>query len=181
MSNTSLVSVAYNVVGQYSQFGKLVVGAYRHGAERAVIGANTRYVSLLNSGMLPLVTDNVKATLFKVQVELTGLFEDGIAAGSNRAEQAIDFVAGGVNGGIQRVAAAAGRVEQSLDTQALSKVGQVAILPVAQASLTLATRTVDLTKRLSARVAGADAKVAPVAAKAKRVVRKAVRRAKARA
>jgi len=87
-----------------------------------------------------------------------------------------------VNGGIQRVAAAAGRVEEALDTQAITKVGNVAILPVAQISLTLATRTAEGTKRLSARIAGVESDVvAPVAAKAKRVVKKAVRRVKARA
>jgi len=173
----SLSSVASHIVGQYSQASKHIVGAYRSGAQRIVNGANTGYVSLLNSGMLPLVTSDVKASLFKVQTQLTGLVEGGIDTGSNRAVQAIDFVAGGLNGGIERVAAVAGRVEEALDTQALTKVGQVAILPVAQVSLTIATRTAEGTKRLSARVAG----VAPVVAKAKRVVKKAVRRAKARA
>ncbi|MES1163179.1 MAG: hypothetical protein ABUL50_08965, partial [Rhizobacter sp.] len=136
------------------------------------------YVSLLNSGVLPLVSADVKAALFKVQTQITGLVEEGIATGSSRAVQAIDFVAGGVNGGIDRVAAAAVRVEKALDTQALTKVGQVAILPVAQVSLTIATRTAEGTKRLSARVAGGGA---PVVAKAQRVVKTAVRRAKARA
>jgi len=46
----------------------------------------------------------------------------------------------------------------------------------------LATRTAEGTKRLSARIAGVESDVvAPVAAKAKRVVKKAVRRVKARA
>ena len=175
----SLSSVASHIVGQYSQASKHIVGAYRSGAQRLVNGANTGYVSLLNSGMLPLVTDDVKATLFKVQTQLTGLVEGGIDTGSNRAVQAIDFVAGGFNGGIERVAAAAGRVEEALDTQALTKVGQVAILPVAQISLTIATRTAEGTKRLSARVAGVESTIAPVVAKAKRVVKKTVRRAKA--
>lgn len=179
MTTQTLSSVASHIVGQYSQAGKHIVGAYRSGAQRLVNGANTGYVSLLNSGVLPLVTDDVKATLFKVQTRLTGLVEDGIDTGTSRTEQAIDFVAGGVNGGIERVAAAATRVEAALGTQALTKVGQVAILPVAQVSLTIATRAAEGTKRLSVRVAGGDTTIAPVVAKAKRVVKKAVRRARA--
>ena len=179
MTTPSLSSVAGHIVGQYSQASKHIVGAYRSGAQRLVNGANTGYVSLLKSGMLPLVTDDVRTSLFKVQTRLTGLVEQGIDAGSNRAVQAIDFVAGGVNGGLERVAAAADRVEKTLSTQALTKVGQVAILPVAQISLTIATRTAEGTKRLSARVAGADTPVAPVVAKAKRAVKSTVRRAKA--
>ncbi|MEP6874912.1 MAG: hypothetical protein ABI887_11155 [Burkholderiales bacterium] len=181
MTTQSLSSVASNIVGQYSQASKHLVDAYRSGAQRLVIGANTQYVTLLNSGALPLVTEDVKARIFKVQTQITGLVEQGINGGSDRAEQAIDFVAGGVNGGIERVAAAAGRVEEALKTTALTKVGQVAILPVAQVSLTLVTRAAEGTKRLSERVAGTEVAAAPVVAKAKRVVKKAVRRVKARA
>ncbi len=182
MSNQTLSSVASHIVGQYSQASKHMVDAYRHGARRLVIGANTRYVTFLKSGALPLVTEDVKNRLFKVQTQLTGLVEEGIDNGSNRAEQAIDFVANGVNGGIQRVTAAAGRVEEALATQALTKVGTVAILPVAKVSLTLVTRAAEGTKRLSARIAGAEPKkaAAPVA-KTQRVAKKAVRRSKARA
>ena len=181
MTTQSLATVASDIVGQYSQASKHIVGAYRSGAQRLVIGANTRYVTFLKSGALPLVSDDAKARLFKVQTQITGLVEQGINTGSDRADQTIDFVAGGVNGGIQRIAAVAGRVEEALDTKALTKVGQVAILPVAKVSLSLVTRAAEGTKRLSARVAGVEAQAAPVVAKAKRVVKKAVRRVKARA
>lgn len=182
MSTQTLSSVTSHIVGQYAQASKHMVDAYRRGAQRLVIGANTRYVTFLKSGALPLVTEAVKTRLFKVQTQLTGLVEVGINSGSDRAEQAIDFVANGVNGGIQRVAAAAGRVEEALTTQAITKVGTVAILPVARVSLTLATRAAEGTKRLSARIAGVAPKQAAAAAvKTKRVVRKPVRRTKARA
>jgi hypothetical protein len=181
MTTQSLSSVASDIVGQYSQASKHLVDAYRSGANRLVIGANTRYVTFLKSGALPLVTEDVQARLFAVQTKITGLVEEGINSGSDRSEQAIDFVAGAVNGGIDRVAAAAGRVEEALNTNAITKVGEVAILPVAQVSLTLVTRAAEGTKRLSARVAGTEAKAAPAVAKAKRVVKKAVRGAKNRA
>lgn len=181
MTTQSLSSVASDIVGQYSQASKHLVDAYRSGAQRLVIASNTRYVTLLKSGALPLVTEDVKANLFKAQTKITSLVEQGINTGSDRAEQAIDFFANGVNGGIQRVAAATDRVEEALNTKALTKVGTVAILPVAQVSLNLVTRAAEGTKRLSARVAGTEAAVAPVVAKAKRVVKKTVRRVKASA
>ena len=176
MSMQTLSSVASNVVGQYTQVGKLIVGTYRAGAQRLVSGANTRYADFLNSRSLPLVNDAVKASLIDVQQQFAGLVEGGITSGSSRAEQAINLLAGGINGGIQRIAATAERVATAFDTNAITAVGTLT-MPAAQVSLELANRAVEGTKRLSASVIGADAQVA---ATTKRAVKKAVRRAKAR-
>ena len=176
MSTQTLSSVATHVVGQYSQIGKLIVGTYRAGAQRFVSGANTRYATFLNSRSLPLVSEAVKTSLINVQQHVANLVEGGIATGSDRAEQAINLLAGGINGGIQRIAATTERVESAFDTTALTTVGNLT-MPVAQVSLAIANRAVEGTKRLSARVIGAEVKVA---AKAKRAVKKVVRRAKAR-
>ena len=178
MTTQSLASVASHVVGQYSQVGKLIVSTYRAGAQRMVTGANTRYVSFLKSSTLPMVSADAKTSLINVQTKIADAMVGGIHTGSDRAEKAIDFVAGGVNGGIKRIAAVAGRVEEALDTTAITTVSNAAILPVAQVSLAIATRTVEGAKRLSARVVGVEAKAAVVATKAKRVVKKAVVRAK---
>jgi hypothetical protein len=184
-TTTSLSSVASSVVGQYTTVGKLILSAYRDGAQRLVSGANERYATFLNSRALPMLDNNVKATLIDAQTKFAGMIEGGIKAGTQRAEQAIDFVAGGVNGGIQRVAETSGKIEKALNTEALSTVATVAILPVAQVSLTIADRVVEGTKRLSARVAGAQAAVeeaqAEVVAEVERVVKKTTRRAKAAA
>lgn len=173
----SLSSVASNVVGQYTQVGKIIVGAYRSGAQRLISGANERYVSFLNSRDFPLVNDDVKASLINVQTQIAGLVEGGINNGSDRAEQAIDFVANGVNGSIKRVAETAERVEEAFDTKAITTVGTLAMMPVAQVSLEIANRAVEGTKRLSTRVAGAQEQVEEVVAKAtKRVAKKATAR-----
>ncbi len=179
MSTQTLSSVATHVVGQYSQVGKLIVGAYRTGAQRFVSGANTRYAAFLNRRSLPLVNGAVKASLIDAQQQIAGLVEGGIANGSERAEQAIDLLTGGVNGGIKRIAATAERVETAFDTTAITTVGSLT-MPVAQVSLEIANRAVEGTKRLSARVIGADTEVIEVATTAKRAVKKAVRRVKAR-
>ena len=179
MSTQTLSSVASNVVGQYSQVGKLIVGTYRAGAQRFVSGANTRYAEFLNSRSLPLMNEAVKASLIDVQQQIAGLVEGRITSGCYRAEQVIDFVAGGVNGGIQRIAATAGRVETAFDTSAITTVGSLT-MPAAQVSLAIANRAVEGTKRLSGRVIGDQAEAVEVAAPAKRAVKKAVRRTKAR-
>ena len=176
MSTQTLSSVASNVVGQYTQVGKLIVGTYRASAQRLVSGANTRYADFLNSSTLPLMDEAVKASLIDVQQQIAGLVEGGITTGTDRADQVIDFVAGGVNGGIQRIAATAERVATAFDTNAITAVGSLT-MPAAQVSLALANRAVEGTKRLSERVIGADA---PVVASTKRAVKKAVRRVKAR-
>jgi hypothetical protein len=163
MTTQSLSSVASNIVGQYSKAGKQILGAYRSGAQKLVSGASTRYVSMLKSGALPLVTDDLKARLANAQSQISG------------------FVAGGLSVSIERVAAVSDRVQDKLDTQAITKVGNIAILPVARISLMLATRAVVDTKRLSDRVTDVPLEAAPVVAKSKRVVNKAVRKVKARA
>jgi hypothetical protein len=174
MSTQTLSSVASHVVGQYTQVGKLIVGTYRAGTQRFVNGANTRYAEFLNSRSLPLMNDAVKASLIDAQQQIAGLVEGGITSGIDRAEQVIDFVAGGVNGGIQRIAATAERVATAFDTNAITTVGSLT-MPAAQVSLEIANRAVEGTKRLSARVTGADAQVV---ATTKRAAKKAVRRAR---
>jgi len=176
MSTQTFSSVAHHVVGQYSQVGKLIVGAYRTGAQRLVAGANTRYVSFLNSRALPLVNEAVKASLIDVQSRIVGAVEGGIVTGTGRAEQAIDLVAGGVNGGIVRAVATVQRVETAFNTNAISNVGKLT-MPVAQVSLEIANRAVEGTKRLSARVIGAEDKIEEVAATAQRVVKRAAKKA----
>lgn len=179
MSTQTLHSVATHVVGRYSQAGKLIVGMYRASAQRVVSGANTRYVEFLNSRSLPLVNEAVKASLIDVQQQFAGLVEAGITRSSDRAEQAINRLAGGVNKGIQRFTETAERVENAFDTTAISTVGSLS-MPAAQVSLEIANRAVEGTQRLSARVIGADAEVFKAITSTKRVVKKAVRRTRAR-
>jgi hypothetical protein len=180
MSTQSFSSVASDVVGQYSQVGKLFVGAYRTGAQRIANGANTRYADFLNNRALPLVNADVKASFINVQQQIVGAVVDGITNGLVRAEQAIDLLASGVNRGIQRAAATAGRVESAFNTTAISTVGSLT-MPVAQVSLEIANRAVEGTKRLSARVIGVPAEVVEAVPAAKRAVKKTAGRAKARA
>lgn len=175
MSTQSFSSVAHHVVGQYGEIGMILVGTYRTGATRLVNGANTRYVTFLNSRKLPLVTDSVKASLINAQTKFANMIEGGIVDGTARVEQAIDLVAGGVNGGIKRAVATVERVESALNTTAITTVGQLT-LPVAQVSLAIANRAVEGTKRLSARVIGAQSEVKEAVATTQRVVKRTAKK-----
>jgi hypothetical protein len=175
MSTQSFSSVAHHVVGQYGEIGMILVGTYRTGATRLVNGANTRYVTFLNSRKLPLVTDSVKASLINAQTKFANMIEGGIVDGTARVEQAIDLVAGGVNGGIKRAVATVERVESALNTTAITTVGQLT-LPVAQVSLAIANRAVEGTKRLSARVIGARSEVKEAVATTQRVVKRTAKK-----
>ncbi len=179
MSKQTLSSVASEVLGQCTQIGKLVLATHRVGIRRMVSGGNTRYAEALNSRALPLANEAVKASLIQVHEQVTGALADGIVSGVDRAEQAIDFVARGVYNGIQRIAATVERVETAFDTTVITTVGTLT-MPAAQISLGIANRAVEDTKRLSARVIGAEADVAEAAATTQRAVKKAVRPVKAR-
>lgn len=141
--------------------------------------ANARSAEFLNSRSLPLVNEAVRASLIDVQQHFTGLVEAVITRRSDRAEQAIDRLADGINKGLQRFAATAERVESAFDTTAITTVGSLS-MPAAQVSLAIADRAIEGTQRLSARVVGADAELLEAITSAKRVVKKAVRRTRAR-
>ena len=155
------------------------LATYRAGVRRIVSGNNKRYAAVLDSRALPLVNEAVKASLVHVHDQVSGALGNGIVSAADRAEQAIDFVADGVNNGIQRIAAAVERVETALDTTVITTVGTLT-MPAAQISLSIANRAVESTKRLSARVVGAEADVAEAAPITRRAVKKAVRRVKSR-
>lgn len=183
MSTQTLSSVASLVVGQYGQAGTLLLGTYRTGAQRLANGVGTRYAALLNSRYLPLLNEGAKARLIKAERKIAGLVEGGIVVGSDRAAQAIEVLTSGVNNGIHRVAETVDRVESALDTTAFTTVGNLTV-PAAKVSLEIATLVVNGAKRLSTSVGDFEAaavEVAESAAKRKRVVKKAVRRVKARA
>jgi hypothetical protein len=181
MSTTSLSTVANDVVGRYAQVGKIIVGTYRTGAQRLHGAANTRYAEFLHKLSLPLVNDDVKASLIGLQRQFAGTLADGIENGSQRAEKAMEFIADGVNGGIRRASRVSERVQSAFDTRSLSTLASVAV-PVAQVSLEIAQRAVEGTTKLSRRVLGSAAENGVATkATAKRSAKKPVARRSAKA
>lgn len=185
LASPRLASVTIGVVGQYNRARQASGRCLRSGVQRAVNGANTRYVKFLNTRSMPLVTEAVKVSLIDARQQIAGFVETGLAGGADRADQAIDLLSGGVKGGIERLSHMAQRIETVFDTKAITTAGSLS-MPVAQVSLEIANRVVAGTQRLSARAAGApsfdaiEVDMAEVVAAAPRAAKKAVRRVKAR-
>lgn len=177
MSTQTLTSVAINVVGQYNQAGKQLVRAYRVGAERAVGAVNERFAAVVNARQLPLVNDNVKASLIVAQQQITGVVANGLNAGANGADSTVDQLARGVKGGIERVSETGTKIESVFNTSVFDTVGVFA-LPVAYVSLEIGNLVAQGAKRLTERVAGADD--IAVAVPAKKAVRRGAKKAVAR-
>ena len=177
MTTQTFTTVALDVVGQYNQVGKQLVHAYRTGTARAVAGVNQRFADVVNARSLPLFNGAAKASLIDAQQRLTGFVANGVALGTTGADIAIDRLADGVKGGIERVSGTTAGIESALNTSVLGTVGTLA-LPVAHVSLEIANRLVQGSKRLTKRVAGdSDAVVAAPAKTAKKRVQRTARRA----
>ena len=170
MSNSPLSTVTSSVVDRYTNVGKTIVSTYRTGAHRLFDAANTRYAEFVNKRSIPLMNDDVKASLIDVERQFAGALADRVASGTQRAEQAIGRIGGGVNGGIRRASNASERIESALDTRYLSTLASLA-MPVAHVSLEIARRAESGAESLSRRVLGtADEAVQPT--KGERLVRK---------
>jgi hypothetical protein len=116
MTSSTLTSVATRAVGQYAQVGKLLVDGYRNGTHRLARGANSRYAAFLDKRDLPLVNRSVKASLLDIEKGVVAIFEDGVARGTDRADEVIGKVTDGVTRSIQRVAETANRFETAFET-----------------------------------------------------------------
>ena len=180
MSTQTLTSVAINVVGQYNQAGKQLVRAYRVGTERAVGAVSERFAAVVNARQLPLVNDNVKASLIVAEQQIAGLVANGLNAGAKGADTTIDQLARGVKGGIERIAATGSKIETVFNVSMLDTVGVLA-LPVAYVSLEIGNIVAQGTKRLTERVAGAGADDIVVATTAKKAAQKRATRTTRRA
>lgn len=178
MSTQTLSTVAINVVGQYNQAGKHLVRAYRLSTERAVGAVNDRFAAVVNARQLPLVNDNVKASLIVAQQQIAGLVAGGLSASANGADATIDQLARGAKGGIERIAETGTKIETVFNTSVLDTVGVLA-MPAAYVSLEIGNIVAQGSKRLSERVTGGEEVVVAVPAKkaAKKRATRGTRRA----
>jgi hypothetical protein len=181
MSTQPLSSIAFDVVGQYTEAGKSLVRAYRVGSDRAVTAVNERFESVVNARTLPLVNDTLKANLIGAEQKIAGVVARGVTLGADGADVTIDRIARGVNVGLERLAGAGARVEGVVGTGTVERVNALA-LPAATLSLQIATFVAESSKLLSERVAGPEQiVVAPVKKAARKVAKKRATRSTRRA
>ena len=176
-TQTTLASAAVHVVGQYNDAGKTLVGAYRAGVHRLLGGAASRYSNFLGSRQIPLVSEQVKANLIGAQEKVNGFLANRLDIDTGRIVSVMDRVAAGTTSGIESVAKVAARVESPLGSSVLNTLGSVH-MPIANVSVQIADKIAAGAKQIESRVAGdtsAAQVVKTVKAKAKPVVRRAVR------
>jgi len=180
MTTQNISTVAIHVVGQYNDAGKTLVSAYRTGAHRLLNGAASRYSAFLGARQLPLLNDGVKAKLIGAQEKINGFLANRLDIDTSRVVSVMDRVATGTTSGIESVANVAARVESPLGTSVLNTLGSLH-MPIANVSMQIADKIAAGAKQIESRVAGtttAAKVVKTVKAKAKPVVRRAVRTAR---
>lgn len=177
MSTQNISTAAIHVVGQYNEAGKTLVSAYRAGAHRLLNGAASRYSDFLGKRQLPLLNDDIKARLIGAQEKINGFLANRLDIDTGRVVSVMDRVAAGTASGIESVAKVAARVESPLGSSVLNTLGSVH-MPIASVSVQIADKIAAGAKQIESRVAGdttAAKVVKTVKAKAKPVVRRAVR------
>ena len=177
MSTQNISTAAIHVVGQYNEAGKTLVSAYRTGAHRLLNGAASRYSAFLGKRQLPLLNDDIKARLIGAQEKINGFLANRLDIDTGRVVSVMDRVAAGTTSGIESVANVAARVESPLGSSVLNTLGSVH-RPIASVSVQIADKIAAGAKQIESRVAGdttAAKVVKTVKAKAKPVVRRAVR------
>ncbi|MBT2301428.1 hypothetical protein J7E70_13255 [Variovorax paradoxus] len=179
MSTQNISTAAIHVVGQYNEAGKTLVSAYRTGAHRLLSGAASRYSAFLGNRQLPLLNDDIKARLIGAQEKINGFLANRLDIDTGRVVSVMDRVAAGTTSSIESVAKVAARVESPLGNSVLNTLGSVH-RPIASVSVQIADKIAAGAKQIESRVAGdttAAKVVKTVKAKAKPVVRRAVRSA----
>ena len=180
MTTQTISTAAIHVVGQYNEAGKTLVSAYRAGAHRLLNGAASRYSEFLGQRQLPLLNDGIKTRLIGAQEKINGFLANRLDIDTSRVVSVMDRVAAGATTGIESVAKVAARVESPMGNSMLNTLGSLH-MPIANVSVQIADKIAAGAKQIESRVAGETpvAKVVKtVKAKAKPVVRRAVRTAR---
>ena len=165
MSDTTVSSIALDVLGQYQQAGQHLIRAYRGGSERLVQGLRAQSTKLIGASGPDKVAD---------------LTIRSLGAATDIAGRAMNRLAEGAAMGIERVGGTTDLLEAKLDAAGMEL---VSALPrkAATASLQIAGKVSQLSQRLSVRLAGEEeaVRVAKPARKtaAKKVVSRRTRRA----
>jgi hypothetical protein len=163
MSDTTLSSIARDVVGQYQQAGQHLVRACRGGSERLVRGLQAQGAKLLGA---------------QGPDKLAGLTIRSLDAATEVAGRAMNRLAQGAVVGIERVGGTSDRLEAKLDAAGLAMVTTLQH-KAAATSLQIAGKVTQLSQRLSVSLAGEEPAIR-VAKPARKTARKPIRKTAAK-
>ena len=160
MSDTTLSSIALDVVGQYQQAGQHLIRAYRGGSERLVQGLREQGTKLIGA---------------QGPDKVAGLTIRGLDAATDIAGRAVNRMAEGAAMGIERVGGTTDKLEAKLDAAGLEMVSALQ-RKAATASLQIAGKVSELSQQLSVRLAGEEEAVEVAKPARKTAAKKAARR-----
>ncbi len=156
-----------DLLGQYNQAAKHLIAAYRFGTTRVVTGAGERYEQFLSARSM--VSDSIKQRLIGAEQKAGQFVVGAVDRISDRADGLVDGLAQRAVAGVERFDEATAWSRDSAPINALRQLN----LPVAKASLKLAERVTDVSRRLAERAAGQPAVVAEAVQTVKAGVKKA--------
>ncbi|MBO9648097.1 MAG: hypothetical protein J7605_06260 [Variovorax sp.] len=156
MSTQNISSAAIHVVGQYNDAGKTLLNAYRTGAHRLLGGVASHYNSFFEGRELPLIDEDAKARLLGAYEKVTGFLTNRVDIDTGRALALMDRAAETATSGIESLAQASARVEESLGSS-IAEVVQHVHEPIASLSVKIADAVAASAKIVESRVAGTAA------------------------
>jgi hypothetical protein len=167
-------STTISVLGQYNEAAKQLIAAYRFGSARAISGAGERYAQFVEGRNF--VGSDAKAKLIGAEQKVGQLVAGAVSRISDRAETLVDGIAQRATSGVERFDELTAWTHDSAIFNAFRKLN----MPAAKASLQVAEKVADLSRKLSTRVAGepaVEAKPVRAAKAAVKRTRRAVRKA----
>ncbi|MFT3815128.1 MAG: hypothetical protein QM740_17405 [Acidovorax sp.] len=147
-TNTSLSTVAIEIVNRHEQAAQTYARAYQSGVERMA----ERVANGLQSQQLPLVPESLKSSLISAQQQSAQLFINGAKARAAAVTALNENIAKGLRSGIERTASAAAQFDSATKGNLAQLLSQF-ILPSAQISLALANLLVQGAQRFETQAA----------------------------
>jgi hypothetical protein len=156
-----------DTLGQYNQAAKHLIAAYRLGTARVMAGAGERYEQFLSGRSL--LSDDLKQRLIGAEQKAGSVVVGAVARVADKADSWADSLAQRAVAGVELLDE---KTAWSRDVAVLNALRRLN-LPVAKASLKLAENVADVSRRVSARVAGQPDVVADTVKTVKAGVKKA--------
>jgi hypothetical protein len=162
-------STTVNVLGQYNEAAKQLIAAYRFGSARVITGAGERYAQFVEGRSF--VGGDVKAKLIGAEQKVGQFVAGAVSRISDGADALVDGIAQRAASGVERFDELTAWTHDKAIFNAFRKLN----MPAAKASLQVAEKVADLSRKLSTRVAGEPVVEAKPVRAAKAAVKTAVK------
>jgi hypothetical protein len=172
-TQVTLNSIAIDVVGQYTEAMKNLLGAYGTVTRRAVGAVSNRFERLVEGRALPLLSGSIKGGIIDGEQRLVGYVSDAVAGTTEQVSNGLDQFSSRVIGGMRAYGKQTAWAKDLMVVDAFRRIN----LPAARASQHIAGRVVEVSRLASERVVGSPVAktVKPVAKRSSKRTRRAAR------